>query len=180
MKIEKNKIVSVTYELKELHSDNVIEVSDKSNPLIFPYGLNMLLPAFESALYNKETGDVFEIEMDVENAYGKVNDFMIVNIPKNVFMVDGQLDTEMIKVGNRLPMMSQDGNMMNGLVSSIGENEIVMNFNHPLAGKGLHFIGEIIEVRDATEEELAEINGEGCGEGCGDDCGDNCDKNCKH
>jgi len=176
MKIENNKIVSVTYELKD-DNNNVIEVSDESNPLIFPYGLNMLLPAFENELLGKETGEVFEVKMNAENGYGKINDFMIVDISKDAFKVNGEFDTESVKIGNRLPMMSQDGDVMNGLITDIRENEVTMDFNHPLAGKNLHFTGKIIEIRDATEEELAGFKGEKCDENCDHD---SCDKDCKH
>lgn len=171
MKIEKNKMVSVTYELREGDKNgNVVEVADKENPLAFPFGLNLLLPSFEAALLGKETGDVFEVGMSATDGYGEINDFMIVDIPKDVFMVDGELDTNMIAVGNRLPMMSDDGNVMNGLVTTIKDAVVVMDFNHPLAGKALYFTGEVIDVRDSTDEELKECCGpEGCG-GCGDDC----------
>ena len=176
MKIEKNKIVSVTYELKvtDESGERVVEVSDPSNPLVFPYGFNMLLPAFENAILDKKVGDKFEVGMDPSNGYGEVNDYMIVNIPKNVFEIEGKIDYDVIMVGNTVPMTFQDGNVMNGLIVSVKEDNIEMDFNHPLAGKNLYFTGEIVDIRDATQEELKELNKEMC------TCDEDCDKGCKH
>lgn len=157
MKIEKNKVVSVTYELKS--EGNTIEISDETNPLVFMYGSNLLLPSFEDALYQKGKGDNFEIEIDSKNGYGEFNDYMVINVPKSTFIVDGKVDENILKVGNRLPMMANDnyGSILYGLVELIEEDYVKMNFNHPLAGKDLHFVGKIIDVRDATEEEINEM-----------------------
>jgi FKBP-type peptidyl-prolyl cis-trans isomerase SlyD len=160
MKIEKNKMVSVTYELKVADENgifNSIEVTNESEPLLFPYGYNALLPAFEDALLGKMPGDNFEIEMDSKNGYGEIEDYKVISIPKNSFIVDGNFDSNMVKEGNWLPMMSE-GQVINGLVKSINNNSVIMDFNHPLAGKNLHFTGKIIEVRDPNEEELENIN----------------------
>ena len=115
----------------------------------------------------KVLNDKFEIEIKSEAGYGQVNDYMIVNIPKSVFEVNGELDTEMVKSGNRLPMMTQDGNMLDGLVKEVNDDNVVMDFNHPLAGKDLYFEGEVIGVRDASENELNDC----CGEDNCDECG---------
>lgn len=189
MKIEKNKMVSVIYELK-LNDKNgeTVEVAGKENPLQFVYGADLLLPSFEKALTDKKVGDKFEIEISSENGYGSVNDYMIVNIPKKVFEVNGAFDEKMVTAGNILPMMSETGEQLNGLVKAVTEDNVEMDFNHPLAGKDLYFIGEVVGVRDATEEELInELNmndyldfSDSCCdeddcEGCGDD---GCDKDC--
>jgi FKBP-type peptidyl-prolyl cis-trans isomerase SlyD len=160
MKVEKNKIVSVTYELRvnEDGGEKLVETADKSKPLSFPYGANLLLPAFEDALKDKVVGDTFEAKMTPENGYGFYRDNMIANVPKGTFEVEGKIDENMLQVGNVLPMMTQDGNVMNGTVKNINNENVTMDFNHPLAGKNLHFKGEILEVRDATDEELKNIN----------------------
>lgn len=92
-------------------------------------------------------------------------------------MVDGKFDDELIAVGNTVPMMSSNGQRLNGLVLEINQENIKMDFNHPLAGEDLFFAGKVLEVREASDEELAQIlSGGGCGcdsGGCGDDgCGD--------
>lgn len=79
-------------------------------------------------------------------------------------------------VGNVLPMMDSIGRRLQGKIESIGEEEVRVNFNHPLAGKKLFFKGEILGVRDATDEELEALHSHKCGgcSGCGshdDGCG---------
>ena len=96
-----------------------------------------------------------------------------MELPKHIFEIDGKFDSEHIKEGETVPMMSSDGNRMNGSVLEVKDDIVVMDFNHPLAGEMLHFSGEVIDVHDPTEEEITELNrlmSGGCGGCC--DCGD--------
>ena len=169
MTISKDKMVSVTYELKlDGKEGEVFEKAGKDSPLVFLYGSGMMLPAFENALLNKQANDTFEISIAAVDAYGEVNEEAIVELPKHIFMVDGKIDEELIAPGNSVPMMSTSGQRMEGLVVSVDENTVQMDFNHPLAGEDLHFTGEVLEVRDATPEELSVMfSGGGCGCGSG-------------
>jgi FKBP-type peptidyl-prolyl cis-trans isomerase SlyD len=173
MTIAKDKMVSVTYELKLDGKDgDVFEKAGKDSPLVFLYGSGMMLPAFESGLSDKNTSDTFEISIAAADAYGEVNEEAIVDLPKNIFMVDGKIDEELITPGNTVPMMSTSGQRMEGLVVSVNDDTVQMDFNHPLAGEDLHFKGEILDVRDATPEELSAAYSSGCGCGSGGGCGD--------
>lgn len=173
MTIAKDKMVSVTYELKLDGKDgDVFEKAEKDSPLIFLYGSGMMLPAFESGLSDKNTSDTFEISIAAADAYGEVNEEAIVDLPKNIFMVDGKIDEQLITPGNSVPMMSTSGQRMEGLVVSVNEDTVQMDFNHPLAGEDLYFTGEILDVRDATTEELNAAYSSGCGCGSGGGCGD--------
>ena len=175
MTIAKDKMVSVTYELKlDGKEGDVFEKAGKDNPLIFLYGSGMMLPAFENGLVGKNLNDTFEISIPAADAYGEVNEEAIVDLPKSIFMVDGKIDEQLITPGNSVPMMSTSGQRMEGVVVSVDENTVQMDFNHPLAGEDLYFTGVILDVRDATTEELnsAYSSGCGCGSGCGDSCGD--------
>lgn len=160
MKVEKNKIVSVTYELKVSENDEekLLEVANDTNPLEFPFGVNLLLPDFEKALDGKVVGDNFDVRMSPENGYGYFNEQMIVDLPKNTFEVDGKVDPNVIKIGNQLPMKAVNGQIVNGIIKEVKEDKVTMDFNHPLAGKNLHFTGEIVKIREATEEELKQMN----------------------
>jgi len=171
MTIAKDKMVSVTYELKLDGKDgDVFEKAGKDSPLIFLYGSGMMLPAFESGLSDKNTRDTFEISIAAADAYGEVNEEAIVDLPKSIFMVDGKIDEQLITPGSSVPMMSTSGQRMEGLVVSVNEDTVQMDFNHPLAGEDLHFTGEILDVRDATPEELSAAYNQGCG--CGSGCGE--------
>jgi len=89
-------------------------------------------------------------------------------LPLNVFEVDGKVDTEMVKVGNIIPMRNQNGQPLEGKVLEMTDDKVKMDFNHPLAGKDLHFSGVITGVREATPEELSggDCKEESCGSGC--------------
>lgn len=79
----------------------------------------------------------------------------IVVLDKKIFEVEGKIDKEMIQMGKVIPMQNEQGQPLTGLVIGIADDKITMDFNHPLAGQNLHFTGEIIEIRKATEEEIS-------------------------
>jgi FKBP-type peptidyl-prolyl cis-trans isomerase SlyD len=172
MTIAKDKMVSLTYDLRlDGKEGDIFESAGKDSPLVFLYGAGMMLPAFEDALLNKQKGDTFEIAIPAIDGYGEEHEEAIVDLPRSIFEVDGKIDEELITPGNSVPMMSSNGQRMQGLVVSVDEATVKMDFNHPLAGEDLHFTGEVLEVRDATEEELKSAYSAGCGcsGGCGSD-----------
>lgn len=177
MKIGKNKMVSLTY---DLHYDDatgeLIEQATSEKPLSFVFGAGLMLPKFEASLENLEAGNPFEISLADVDAYGELDENAIVDLPKHIFFIDGEFDDEVVSVGNTVPMMSTSGQRLNGLVLEITDDVVKMDFNHPLAGENLFFKGQITEVREATDDELAALVSGGCGcgsGGCGcddDDC----------
>ena len=86
-----------------------------------------------------------------------------MQIPKEVFEIDGQLDSEMLQAGNYLPMADNEGHQMQAKVVEIGDEQVTMDFNHPLAGMVMHFEGKVQAVRPATAEELAHGHAHGGG-----------------
>jgi FKBP-type peptidyl-prolyl cis-trans isomerase SlyD len=173
MIIEKNKVVSLIYELRVDSSDgDVIESLNEDKPLTFIYGTGALLPKFESNIDGLKMGDAFKFDLKCEDAYGAATEDAVVDIPKDVFEVDGSFDNEMIKEGNAIPMMDGDGNRLNGVVVAVNHETVTMDFNHPLAGDDLHFQGKVVGIREATGEELQHGHihaADGCGGGCSTD-----------
>jgi len=175
MIIAKDKVVSVTYELTLAKSDgDILEKVNNNRPLTFIQGRGNLLPKFESNLNNLKVGDNFDFVLKSEEAYGPVTHEAIVNLPKSVFVVNGELDEDLLKIGNVIPMTDQSGNRFNGKVLELAEENVKMDFNHPLAGEDLHFSGQVVDVREATSDEL-EHGHIGRSEGC--NCNSNCDCN---
>jgi FKBP-type peptidyl-prolyl cis-trans isomerase SlyD len=155
LSVKKDNVVSITYELRLDTSDGkIVESLDKKSPLTFIFGRGNLLPKFEENIHGLKVGDRFDFNLPCKDAYGEINDKAIVDLPLNVFEINGKVDHQMLKVGNTIPMQDNSGNRLNGLVKEVMPEKVKMDFNHPLAGNHLFFIGEIREIRPATEEEL--------------------------
>jgi FKBP-type peptidyl-prolyl cis-trans isomerase SlyD len=170
MKIEQNRVVSLSYRLEA--NGNEIEVVAKENPMQFMYGAGYLLPTFEDKIANMSVGDKFDFILQAVDAYGEINEDAIMEIPKNAFEVEGKFDDEYIVIGANIPMQDQEGNRLYGIVEKIEDYAVTMNFNHPLAGNELHFTGEIVDIREATPEDL--LGNCSCDCCSQDDCCDNC------
>ncbi len=180
MKITANKSVSAEYELfvdGEVEGElELMEKATTEQPLSFVYGVGMMLPKFEENIFGMQVGDKFDFIISNEDAYGPYDDESVLDLDRAIFEVDGKLDEEMIFEGNVVPLMDGDGNRINAQVVTISDTHVKVDLNHPLAGENLHFKGSVLEVREATEKELAAIMGGGCGcgsGGCGSGCGDN-------
>jgi FKBP-type peptidyl-prolyl cis-trans isomerase SlyD len=179
MKIEKNKMVSVIYELRENDSNGkIIEALDETRPLNFIFGAGRLLPEFESNIGVLNNGDSFRFAMDSKSAYGEKREDMIINIPKDIFLEDGIFNEEVYSVGKEVQMVDPSGNPLNGIINEISDSFVLMDFNHPMAGVNLFFSGKVIDVRDATEEELAALNHSCSCSSCGSSCESECSGSC--
>lgn len=157
MSVGKNKVVSVHYVLQVEHDGGkvVADKSDLESPLQYLHGAGMLLPEFESNLEGLKVGDTFEFKIEADNGYGLRNDQHIAAIPVESFKDEqGNVDPEMLQKGNVLPMVDQDGNRLQGIILEVTDEQVIMDFNHPLAGKDLYFSGSVAEVREATAEEI--------------------------
>jgi FKBP-type peptidyl-prolyl cis-trans isomerase SlyD len=176
MYISEGKMVSLTYRLnlKNTHGE-LIEKVEKEKPLEFLFGTGYLLPRFEQYLSGLKMNDPFTFSLSAEEAYGSVREEAIVEIPLQSFEVNGKLNEEMMQVGKKVPMIDQAGARVTGTVIAVGEEYVTMDFNHPLAGRDLYFEGEILEIREPTEDDLHRFSPHshdscGCGSGgCEDD-----------
>lgn len=151
MKVQDNKVVHLTYQLKV--DGEIADSATAEKPLQFIFGMGYLLPKFEENIAGKEVGDEFEFMLTAEQGYGLVNPAAIVDIPRNAFEIDGEFQEAYVQPGRTIPMMSAQG-VIHGKVLSVGADTVKMDFNHPMAGKDLHFTGKVELVRDATEDEL--------------------------
>ncbi|MDO7873622.1 FKBP-type peptidyl-prolyl cis-trans isomerase [Hymenobacter sp. ASUV-10] len=164
--ISENTVVTITYDLSvtdENQQKVLVESAEADAPMVFIFGLSGLPEEFERQLDGKNAGDSFSFSLTPEQAYGEYDQQAVVEIPKEVFLIDGKLDEEMLQPGNFLPMADNEGNHMQAKVVSIGDTNVQMDFNHPLAGMVMHFDGKVESVRPATAEELdhGHVHGEG-------------------
>ena len=181
MKITNNAVVNAEYELYVDGENGELELMERATseqPLNFIYGIGMMLPKFEQNLNGLETGDSFDFTISNEEAYGPYDDEAVIELERAVFEIDGKLDEEMVFEGNVVPLMDSEGNRLQAQVVSVNDTHVTVDLNHPLAGENLHFKGKVIEVREATEEELNALLGGGGGCGCGGNCGDGCGDDC--
>lgn len=179
MSISPNKFVACTYELY-VGSENereMMEAATKERPLEYIHGMGMMLPAFEHELNGLKAGEKFDFVLSCEDAYGERVEEAVQELPKDIFVDEqGKFDAAMVFEGNTIPMQTSDGHTLQGSVLEVRDDVVVMDFNHPLAGETLHFIGEVIEEHEATAQEIERFFGGhgGCGGGCG--CGSNEDE----
>ncbi len=155
MVIENNRVVSLTYELRLKNEDGKIaENVDSGSPFVFLFGHGNLLPEFESKISGMKVGDSFSFKLMPDEAYGMISDEAIVELPISIFNSDGEDASNLLQIGNSIPMMDNEGNRLNGKVVSVEGETVTMDFNHPLAGEVLFFKGEVMEIREASETEL--------------------------
>jgi len=155
MIVENNKVVTFTYELILENSDGVtIQQVEKTKPMIIIIGKGALLEPFEQRLSGLKKGDNFAFTLLCDETFGPYKEKAIAKFEKSVFTEESELDTTELVLGNFIPMETEDGIPFNGKILKMDENTVTVDFNHPLAGKDLKFKGEIIDVRDATMEEM--------------------------
>ncbi|PLX12955.1 MAG: peptidylprolyl isomerase [Marinilabiliales bacterium] len=145
MKISSGVKAKLIYKLKTDKGKIIEEIND-SNPAEFVFGIGQLLPDFEQNLSGLNSGDEFDFSIKAENAYGPIDPYAIFDIPLDTFEVDGKIDEKMIQIGNVLPMTDNEGNKHHGKIIKILKDAITLDFNHPLAGENLNFVGKVISV----------------------------------
>jgi FKBP-type peptidyl-prolyl cis-trans isomerase SlyD len=157
MKIEKNKVVSLSYELNAEDENGtvfLVESVKQAEPLVFLFGASGFPEKFEDELDGMNENEDFNFKLTIEEAYGYKDEQAIVKLPKDIFLEDGKFDESRFKPGTIVPMSDADGNIMPSKILNVGDAELLMDFNHPLAGLNLHFTGHIQSVRNATREEI--------------------------
>ena len=157
MQISDNKVALIHYTLTNGDGE-VLDSSDGAEPLAYVHGQGNLVPGLEKALAGKQQSDKLEVSVVPEEGYGPVVDEMIQTVPRDAFA-----GVEEINVGMRFEA-STAGGPVSVEVTKVEGDEVTVDGNHPLAGQTLNFDVEVMEVRDATEDELAHghVHGEGC------------------
>lgn len=178
-----HKYVTVAYELFTDNEKGIHELVEKApveHPFQFITGMGVALETFEAQLESLEQGDAFDFVLKQDEAYGPYEEEHVLELPKETFSVNGRFDKDMVYPGAVLPLVNADGNHFQGLVLEVKESTVVIDLNHPLAGKDLHFKGQIVTKRDATNEEIQGLINMMSGEGCSCGCEDGCEGGCHH
>lgn len=178
-KIEPGKYVELSYDLYKVNADGseeLVHQTDDEHPESFIYGITRgLVAPLEKDIEGKTDGEAFDVKATADEAFGERSDEYVAELEKDVFNVDGKFDSEMVRKGATLPMMTSDGMRIVGTVLDVTDTHVKMDFNHPLAGYAVRFKGKVLKVREANPEEIKMAQGGGCGCGCShEDCGDDC------
>ena len=161
-----NKVISIEYELKEKGNDEILDSNIGHSPLSFVSGKGQIIPGLEKELTNMSAGDKATISVSSSEAYGEYNPEAIQTLPKEQF---AGID---LQIGMPLYGQSEDGQSVQVIVKEFNDNEVTIDYNHPLAGKDLEFSVNVLESREATPDEVisGQVGGAdscGCGTGCG-------------
>ncbi|HZH78194.1 MAG TPA: peptidylprolyl isomerase [Archangium sp.] len=148
MEITKDRVVSIEYKL-HLGDGNLIDESDPGDPLVYLHGYEEIVPGLENALAGKKAGDSLKVQVKPEDGYGEYDPDGVEEVPREEFPPDMELEE-----GGVVTATDEDGDDVEFLVKKLNEKTVVVDFNHPLAGKTLHFEVTVREVRAATAEEL--------------------------
>ncbi|HEY9203910.1 MAG TPA: peptidylprolyl isomerase [Sulfurimonas sp.] len=139
MAISNNQVVSMEYEVKV--EGNVVDSNVNQEPLEFTFGSGQIIPGLESRIASLSEGESASIVVPASEAYGEYNEEAMQKIPKEQF--------EGIELSIGLPLQGQgpDGNPIQVVVKDILDDEVLIDFNHPLAGKELNFNINILSVK---------------------------------
>lgn len=148
--VTSGKIVGIYYTLKD-KDGNVLDTNRRGGrPMPYLHGSGNLLPALEKALEGHAKNDFVQVTLEPAEAYGEKRPDMLRKLPRANFPKDRELQP-----GMRLTGKDPEGRMRTALLLEVGETEVTVDENHPLAGVQLHFEVTICGVRDATPEEVA-------------------------
>lgn len=148
MKIENNKVVSINYTLRN-DAGEVLDSSEGREPLVYIHGMGNIITGLESQLLGKSTGDSLKVSIPPSEAYGEYDLSQVVQVSRSQF--EGAPD---LKVGMRFTATSDQGYQV-VTITNINDDVVTIDGNHPLAGKTLHFDVTVVDVRDASPDELS-------------------------
>jgi FKBP-type peptidyl-prolyl cis-trans isomerase SlyD len=146
LKVKDGQVVSMEYTLKV--DGNVADTSEGREPLAYLQGSGNIIPGLERELVDMKVGESKEVMVAAADAYGEEDDKAFMDVPRSDFPTDIPA-----KVGTEIQVQNQAGQPMYARVDRVDEQSLRLNFNHPLAGKELHFAVKVVDIRDATAEE---------------------------
>jgi FKBP-type peptidyl-prolyl cis-trans isomerase SlyD len=146
MEITDGRVATIHYTLTD-DDGQVIDRSPQEKPLSYLHGAGNIVPGLEKALAGKQAGESLKAEVPPEQGYGPRHDAMVQEVPRSAFP-----DIDAVKPGMQFEARTERGPLL-VTVTGIGDEQVTVDGNHPLAGKTLHFAVEVADVRPATEQE---------------------------
>jgi len=147
MQVAENRVVSIEYKLTN-GEGQVLDESEGRGPLTYLHGRGNLIPGMEEQLEGKEPEQQVQFDIPPEKAYGERQDELVQAVPKDRFPDDVD-----VKPGMQFQAQTESGSQLVHVVD-VGEQDVTVDANHPLAGETLHFDVKVVEVREASDEEI--------------------------
>ena len=178
--IKPGKYFEIAYKLYRVNSDgseDLVHEVEADEPDRAICGVTLgFVEALDEHLLGKKEGDKFDFIAEPDKAFGPYTEEEIYTIPRERMTVDGKFDESMFTPGALIPLMTPDGYRIDGTVVKLTPEAVVLDLNHPLAKDRVHYVGEVLAVREPTDDELHPKQC-GCG-GCGGGCGEKKDGEC--
>jgi FKBP-type peptidyl-prolyl cis-trans isomerase SlyD len=146
LKVQDGHVVSMDYTLQV--DGEVLDTSSGHEPLEFLQGAGNIIPGLEQELYGMLIGESKKVIVQPDEGYGALDPEAFVEVPKEQFPPTIPLET-----GIEIQVTNQDGKPMSARIDSVSDDSVRLDFNHPLAGKELHFDVKVVSLREATDEE---------------------------
>ncbi|HWU66973.1 MAG TPA: peptidylprolyl isomerase [Methylophilus sp.] len=155
MQVAMNTVVTMTYKLQNSDGDILEESKD---PVAYLHGgYDNIFPKVEEAMHGKNVGDVVEVSLDPEDAFGEYDDGLVQIEPASAF------PTQDLKVGMQFEGEDETGDVILYTITDIADGKVVVDGNHPWAGQRLLFTATVSSVRSANQEEIAHQHVHGAG-----------------
>ncbi|MBE0410965.1 MAG: peptidylprolyl isomerase [Anaerolineales bacterium] len=151
VQISDGKVVTLHYTLKV--DEEVVDTSEGREPIQFIQGKEQIIPGLEAELYGMTSGESKNVVVEPQSGYGEVQPEAGLEVPKEDFPEEIPLEP-----GTELQLRNQNGEIINARIDSVERESIHLDFNHPLAGKDLHFDVTVVDVREASADELSQGN----------------------
>ncbi len=148
MQIADQKVVTLDYSLKD-NEGKLIDSSEGRGDFVYLHGARNIVPGLESALEGKTAGEEVSVSVQPEEGYGERDNDLLQTVPKDMFEEGAE-----INVGMQFHAQSPEGEMMIVTVVELEGDDVIVDGNHPLAGVPLNFDVKVVDIRDASAEEL--------------------------
>ncbi len=157
MQIAQNKVAIITYTLTNVNGE-IMDQANEEQPFAFIAGTGNIIPGLDSALEGKSAGDTVKVTISPEDAYGERNDALTQVVPMEMFQ-----GVDKVEPGMQFQAQTNQGVSV-VTVTKVEDGQVTIDGNHPLAGETLNFDVTVMEVRDATADELehGHVHGPSC------------------
>lgn len=155
--VGKDMVVTFHYTLRN-EAGEVLDSSSGAEPLSYLHGYKNIVPGLEKALLGKTVGSQFKVTVEPSEGYGEREDEMVIQVPKEEWDLP-----ENVGAGEIVELQSPEGHVVPALIVEIGNEFVVLDANHPLAGEQLFFEIELTDIRIATKDELEHGHAHGLG-----------------